>query len=53
MTVTQWWAVIIPSGKIFMGLIFVVEGTHENFNTTKISAYTVMTAPFVVFYHVT
>ena len=41
MTVTQWWAVIIPSGKIFMGLIFVVEGTHENFNTMKISAYTV------------
>ena len=25
-----------------MGLIFVVEGTHENFNTTKISAYTVL-----------
>ena len=27
-------------GKIFVGLIFMVEGTHENFNT-KISAYTV------------
>ena len=39
MTVTQWWAVIIHGGKIFVGLIFVVEGTHENFNTTKISAY--------------
>ena len=24
-----------------MGLIFVVEGTHENFNITKISTYTV------------
>ena len=23
-------------GKIFVGLIFVIEGTHENFNTTKI-----------------
>ena len=28
-------------GKIFVGLIFMVEGTHENFNTTKISVYTV------------
>ena len=28
-------------GKIFVGLIFVVEGTHENFNTMKISAYTI------------
>ena len=26
-----------------MGLIFVVEGTHEIVNTTKISAYTVRT----------
>ena len=28
-------------GKSFVGLIFVVEGTHENFNTMKISVYTV------------
>ena len=35
-------ALIICGGKIFGGLIFVVEGTHENFNTLKISAYTVM-----------
>ena len=42
MTGTQWWAVIIRGGKIFMGLISMIEGTHENFNTTKISAYTVM-----------
>ena len=41
MTVTQRWAVIIRGGKIFMVLIFVVEGTHENFNTMKFSAYTV------------
>ena len=34
-------ALIIRGGKIFVGLIFVVEGTHENFNTTKISAYTI------------
>ena len=33
--------VIICGGKIFMGLIFVVEETHENFNTMKISVYTV------------
>ena len=32
----------IHGGKIFVGLIFVVEGTHENFNTTKISAYAVL-----------
>ena len=40
MTGTQWRAVIIHGGKIFVGLIFVVEGTHfnTNFNTTKISA---------------
>ena len=31
----------IHGGKIFMGLIFMVEETHKNFNTTKISAYTV------------
>ena len=42
MTVTQQRAVIICGGKIFVGLIFVVEETHENFNTTKISAYTVL-----------
>ena len=41
MTGTQWQAVIIRDGKIFVGLIFMVEGTHENFNTMKISAYTV------------
>ena len=28
--------------KFFVGLIYVVEGTHENFNTTKISAYKVL-----------
>ena len=32
---------IIRDDKIFVGLIFVVEGIHENFNTTKISVYTV------------
>ena len=41
MTGTQWRAVIICGGKIFVGLIFVVEGTHENFSTTKISTYMV------------
>ena len=41
MTDTQWWVVIICGGKIFVGLIFIVEGTHENFNMMKISAYTV------------
>ena len=40
MTGMQWQAVIIHGGKIFVGLIFVVEGTHENFNN-KISANTV------------
>ena len=35
------YVVIIRGGKIFAGLIFVVGGTHENFNTTEISAYTV------------
>ena len=34
-------AIIICGGKIFMCLIFMVEGTHGNFNTMKISAYTV------------
>ena len=29
-----WW-------QNFMGLIFMVEGTHKNFHTMKISAYTV------------
>ena len=42
MTVTQWRAVIICRGKTFVGLIFVVGGTHENFNTTNISVYTVL-----------
>ena len=42
MTGKQWQAVIIHGGKIFVGLIFMVKGTHENFNTTKISAYTVL-----------
>ena len=41
MTGTEWRAIIIRGGKIFVGLIFVVEGTHENFNITKISVYTV------------
>ena len=42
MTVTQRQPVIIHGGKmILVGLIFVVEGTHENLNPTKISAYTV------------
>ena len=41
MTGMQRWAVIIRGSQIFVGLIFVVEGTHENLNPTKISAYTV------------
>ena len=41
MTFMQREAVIIHGGKILMDLIFVVEGTHKNFNTLKISAYTV------------
>ena len=32
---------MLYGGKIFMGLIFVVEETHENFNTTKLSVYMV------------
>ena len=43
MTGTQWQTVIIRGGKIVVGLIFVVEGTHENSNTTKMSVYTVVT----------
>ena len=34
--------IIIRGGKNFVGLIFVVEGTHENLNTMKISAYMVL-----------
>ena len=30
----SWW-------QIFVGLIFMVEGIHENFNTTKVSVYTI------------
>ena len=41
MTGMQWWAVIIRGGKIFVDLIFVVKGTHENLNTMKISVYMV------------
>ena len=41
MTGTQWQAVIFRGSQIFVGLIFVVEGTHENLNPTKISVYTV------------
>ena len=41
MTGTQQRAVIIRGVKIFVSLIFVVEGTHENLNPTKISVYTV------------
>ena len=33
--------IMYHGGKIFVGLIFMVEGTHENFNTTKISTYTI------------
>ena len=41
MTGMQWQVVIIRGGKIFVGLIFMVEGTHKNFNTTKIFVYMV------------
>ena len=52
MTGTQLWSKkTVPNAQCcnnylwwqnFMGLIFVVEGTHENFNTMKISAYMVV-----------
>ena len=45
-------AVIIHGGKIFMGLIFVVKGTHKNFNTTKISVSTVSTYRVYMYVHV-
>ena len=47
MTVTQQQVVIICGGKIF-----VVEGTHENFNTIEISPYTVHTYihTYIVYY---
>ena len=37
----SWW-------QIFHVFNFVVEGTHKNFNTTKISAYTVLETHLVV-----